>query len=280
MEESSDGKTIGTLIVGEKRISFTAFREPNKIPWKEFGSSTVLESTGVFKDTKGAALHQEAGAAKVLISSPPKGDGIPYVLLGINVDQYKNSNILSNCSCTTYSVAPVMKVILDHFPVIKSSLTTIHAYTSTQQLVDGSDKKDIRRSRAAAVNIIPTSSGAAKAVIEVLPQLKGKFEATAIRVPVPVGSLSDITFLLESQVSTKMINTALVDAANGPFKGIIETTTDPIVSSDIIGNSHSAIVDLSMTQVIDGSLVKVFSWYDNEWSYACRLIELAQVINN
>jgi len=278
VDNKADGKIIGALVVGDRKIPFTTQRDPSQIPWKDFGVQTVLESTGVFRDTEGAGKHIAGGAQKVIISAPGKGD-VPFVMVGINADQHKATQILSNCSCTTYSVAPVMKIILDNFPVLKATLTTIHAYTADQTLVDGSHKEDIRRARAAAVNISPTSSGAAKAVIGVLPQLKGKFEASAIRVPVPVGSISDMTFILESQASVTKVNTALQMAAVGSFKGIVETTNEPIVSTDIIGNSHSAVVDLALTQVIDGNLVKVFSWYDNEWSYACRLVELAQVVN-
>src|SRR3989344_2393352 len=277
VEDKAEGKIIGALVVGDRKIPFTTQRDPAQIPWKDFGVGTVLESTGAFRDAEGAGKHITSGANKVIISAPAKGD-IPFVMVGINAQNHTETKILSNCSCTTYSVAPVMKIILDNFSVLKATLTTIHAYTADQALVDSSHKEDIRRARAAAINISPTSSGAAKAVIGVLPQLKGKFEASAIRVPVPVGSLSDMTFVLESQASVTKINTALQMAAVGAFKGIIETTNEPIVSSDIIGNSHSAVIDLSLTQVIDGNLIKVFSWYDNEWSYACRLIELASYV--
>lgn len=278
LAESTENGTIGTLSTAGKTITFTSFRDPSQIPWSKLGVKTVMESTGVFLKKEDAQKHIDAGAVKVVMSAPAKDD-TPYVLLGINSEMYKNEPIISNCSCTTYSVTPVMKLITEHFSVVKATMTTIHAYTADQVLVDGSHKKDIRRARAAAQNIIPTSSGAAKAVTRVLPQLKDKFEATAIRVPVPAGSLSDMTIIMEQPTSVEEINAMLTEQSAVEFPGIVTVTTDPVVSSDIIGNSHSAIIDLSMTQVLDGTMVKIFSWYDNEWSYACRLVELARAVS-
>jgi len=280
VESSDDPVKIGSLVVGETKIPFTAIKDPALIPWREYGAEIILESTGVFRDSEKAKAHFVGGGTKVLISAPAKGDDIPFVIVGVNAREHKDKPILSNCSCTTYSVVPIAKTMLDHFPILKASLTTIHAYTADQQLVDGSHKKDIRRARAAALNIVPTTSGSAQAVIKVLPELSGKFEAFAIRVPVPVGSLSDLTFFLENETTRDEVNKTLIETGQSSLKGILDTTTYPIVSSDVIGTRASAIVDLTMTQVIGGNLVKVFAWYDNEFSYACRLLELAQTVNS
>lgn len=274
VHKSEQEGEIGSIEVDGKKIPFMAFRNPDEIPWSKYGVETVLESTGVFRKREQAELHMKGGAKCVVISAPAKSDDIKTVMRGLNESDVKGETVVSNSSCTTYSSAPVIKTVLDHFGIEKMSLTTIHAYTSDQRLLDNSHK-DLRRARSAAQNIIPTSSGSAEAVISLMPELKGKFESTAVRVPVMTGSLSDHTFLLQKTVTVEEVNNAFKQESEGQFKGIMTTTTDPVVSTDIIGNDASAIVDLSLTNVIDGNLLKVSSWYDNEWSYALRLVELA-----
>lgn len=270
---------IGKLIIEGKSHPFLAIREPEKIPWANYQTETVCESTGVFRTKELASKHFIGGAKKVIISAPPRSEEVPLYLLGINEKSYRGENLISNSSCTTNCAAPVCKVILEYFGIEKASMTTIHAYTADQQLVDGSHK-DLRRARAAASNIVPTTTGAAKAVISVLPQLKGKFSASAIRVPVLCGSFSDLTFLTQQKVSKEEINKLFEQKAKGEHKGIISVSNESLVSSDIIGNPASAIIDLSLTEVIEGNLVKIFAWYDNEWAYTCRLIELASYISS
>ncbi|MBI4136846.1 aldehyde dehydrogenase [Candidatus Roizmanbacteria bacterium] len=267
-------KEIGSIEVDGKKIPFLAFRNPEEIPWGAFGTETVLESTGVFRTRVEAEKHLKGGAKHVLISAPPKGGDIKMVMKSLNEFEAKGETVVSNCSCTTYSAAPVIKTVLSHFGIEKMSLTTIHAYTSDQRLLDNSHK-DLRRARSAAQNIIPTSSGSAEAIIGIMPELKGKFESSAVRVPVATGSLSDHTFIVSKPVTVEEINNVFIKESEGQFKGVMVVTRDPIVSSDIIGNSASAIVDLSLTSVVDGNLLKVYSWYDNEWAYACRLVEVA-----
>lgn len=269
---------IGKLIIEGKSHPFLAIREPEKIPWANYQTGTVCESTGVFRTKELAGKHFTGGAKRVIISAPPRSEEIPLYLLGVNEKSYQGESLISNGSCTTNCAAPVCKVVLEHFGIEKASMTTVHAYTADQQLVDGSHKKDLRRARAAASNIIPTTTGAAKAVISVLPQLKGKFSASAIRVPVLCGSFCDFTFLTQQKVSKEEINKLFEQKAKGESKGIIKVTNESLVSSDIIGNPASAIIDLSLTEVIGHNLLKVFAWYDNEWAYACRLIELAMYI--
>jgi glyceraldehyde 3-phosphate dehydrogenase len=266
---------IGTLTIDSHEIPFYAERNPEDIPWGTHNADIILESTGVFRTKETAEKHLAGGAKKVIISAPPKDD-TPLCMLRINEENGNGHDVISNCSCTTYSSAPVMQTIVDHFGFVHGSLTTIHAYTSDQRLLDGSHKKDIRRARAAAVNMIPTSSGAGNALAKVIPELKGKFTASAIRVPVTTGSMSDIAVVLPKETTVEAVNEAFKKEAAGRFKGVLEVTEDPVVSSDIVGTNASAIVDLSLTQVIDGTLLKVYAWYDNEWSYACRLVELAQ----
>jgi len=251
-------------------------KEPAHLPWGKLNVAAVIESTGKFTDKEGASLHIKAGAKKVIISAPGKGEGIPTLVLGVNEDNYKGEDIVNNASCTTNCISPVVKVINDKFGVLKAAMTTIHAYTHDQNLQDSSHK-DLRRARAAAVNMVPTSTGAAKATTEAIPALKGLFDGMSIRVPIIVGSISDITFLLKKKVTIEAVNQALEEAAEGKLKGILAVTDEPIVSSDIVGRSESAIVDMGLTQVVDGDLVKVFAWYDNEWGYSNRLVE--QVIN-
>lgn len=272
-EVSADEKNI---VVDGKKYPIFAEKEPDKLPWKDLNVDVVIESTGKFTDKEGATQHLQCGARKVVISAPSKGEGIPTLVLGVNEDSYKGEDIVNNASCTTNCISPVVKVINDKFGVLKAVMTTIHAYTHDQNLQDSSHK-DLRRARAAAVNMVPTSTGAAKATTETIPALKGLFDGMSIRVPVIVGSISDITFLLKRKVTVEEINQALKEAAEGQLKGIMAVTSEPLVSSDIVGRSESAIVDLGLTQVVDGDLVKVFAWYDNEWGYSNRLVE--QVIN-
>lgn len=268
-EVSADEKNI---IVDGKKYPVLGEKEPTKLPWKDLNVDVVIESTGKFTDKEGATQHLQCGARKVVISAPSKGGGIPTLVIGVNDKDYKGEDIVNNASCTTNCISPVVEVINNKFGVLKAAMTTIHAYTHDQNLQDSSHK-DLRRARAAAVNMVPTSTGAAKATTETIPALKGLFDGMSIRVPVIVGSISDITFLLKRKVTVEEINQALKEEAEGALKGIMAVTDEPIVSSDIIGRSESSIVDLGLTQVIDGDLVKVFAWYDNEWGYSNRLVE-------
>ena len=260
------------LVVNGKKILATAESDPSQLPWSANGVDIVLESTGRFVNEEGAGKHLQAGAKKVVISAPAKGD-IPTVVLGVNDDTLTgNETIISNASCTTNCLAPVAKVLHDNFGVEKGYITTIHAYTADQRIQDA-PHKDLRRARAAALNIVPTSTGAAKAVGLVLPDLKGKLDGNAVRVPTPTGSLTDLTCILSKEATVEEINAAMKAAAEGPMKGILKYTEDPIVSSDIIGDPHSSIFDSKITSV-NGTLVKVVSWYDNEAGYAHRVTDL------
>lgn len=264
----------GKLIVDNREIRVYAEREPNKLPWKELGVEIVIESTGVFTKAEQMKLHLEAGAKKVILSAPAKGDGVATYVLPISDIETGQNALLSNASCTTNSISAPVQIIHDHFTVLKALLTTIHAYTADQNLVDG-PHKDFRRGRSAAMNITPTSTGAAIATTEVIPELKNKFDGIALRVPVPVGSLSDITMLVSKKTTVEEINSVLTQASeSSKYKGILAVTDEPIVSTDVIGTSYSALIDLPLTKVIDGDLVKIFSWYDNEWGYTSRLIDL------
>lgn len=240
------------------------------------GVDVVIESTGRFVDPSAAQAHIQAGAKKVVISAPAKGDGADTFVLGVNDDDLSNaSEVVSNASCTTNCITPPASIMVREFGVEKAMMTTIHSYTADQNLLDG-PHKDLRRARNAATNIVPTTTGAAKAASLALPELKGVFDGMAIRVPTPVGSLSDFTFLLKKEVTVDEVNEAFRKAAEEPqFKGILAVTDDPIVSSDVVGDSHSSIVDLSLTQVVGGNMVKIVAWYDNEWGYSNRLVELA-----
>lgn len=267
----NEGEEIGVLTVNNQRIPFLAQRDPSKIPWRKYDAGVVVESTGIFCDRKSASVHLEAGAKKVVISAPAKETKT--FVIGVNDDDYRGDLVVNNASCTTNCVAPLTKVIMENFGIQKALMTTIHAYTADQELVDGSHK-DLRRARAAAVNIVPTTTGAAIATTEVLPSLKGLFDGLAYRVPIICGSVADFSFVTTKRTTTEEVNKAFIEASQGKYKGIIESSDKPLVSTDIIGNSASAVIDLGLTQVIDGDLVKVVAWYDNEWGYACRLIEL------
>jgi len=254
------------------KIPILAQRVPEKIPWGKYKVDVVIESTGRFVTEADAKRHAEAGAKRVIISAPSKGGNVGTYVLGVN--EYKGTaQVLSNASCTTNCTAPVAAVMHAVFGVKKAAMTTIHGYTNEQRLQDNSHK-DLRRGRAAAINIIPTTTGAATATTETIPELEGLFDGRALRVPVATGSITDFVFVLNKKVTVEEVNNAFKEAAENPlYKGILAVTTEPLVSSDIIYRSESAIVDLPLTQVIDGDLVKVYAWYDNEWGYANRLVE-------
>lgn len=269
-EVSVEGES---LIVNGKKIAALAERDPEKLPWGDMGVDIVLESTGIFRDEAGAGKHLTAGAKRVIISAPAKG-GIKTVVLGVNDETLTgDEKILSNASCTTNCLAPVAKVLHDSFGGIqKGFITTIHAYTADQRLQDA-PHSDLRRARAAAVNIVPTTTGAAKAVGLVLPELKGRLDGNAVRVPTITGSMTDLTCILGQEVTAEEVNKAMKVAADGPMQGVLEYTEDPIVSSDVIGNPHSSIFDALSTNV-NGNMVKVLSWYDNEAGYSARSADL------
>jgi len=271
VEATKDG-----IIVNGKEIRITAEREPKNLPWGELGVDVVLESTGRFVDEQGASGHLTAGARKVVISAPAKGN-IPTVVLGVNQNILTgDETLVSNASCTTNCLAPMAKVLDDAFGIEKGYITTVHAYTADQNLQDG-PHKDLRRARAAANSIVPTSTGAAKAVGLVLPHLKGKLDGVAMRVPIPDGSLTDFTCILKRAVTKEEINAAMKEAAEGELKGILEYTEDPIVSIDIVGNPHSCVFDAEMTSANE-TLVKVVGWYDNEIGYSNRAADLIALI--
>lgn len=265
------------LIVDGKKVKATAIKNPAELPWAELGVDIVIESTGLFTDREKAKAHLEAGAKKVIISAPAKNPDWN-VVIGVNENDYDSSthHIISNASCTTNSLAPVMKVLDQVFGVEKALMTTVHSYTNDQRILD-LPHKDLRRARAAAVNIIPTSTGAAKATGEVLPKLKGKFDGSSLRVPTPTGSISDITAVLGRDVSAAEINQSLKEAAGSSLKGILRYTEEEIVQRDIVGDPHSGIVDGLLTKSL-GNLVKIFVWYDNEWGYSNRVADLVQIV--
>tara|TARA_Y100000310_G_scaffold282789_2_gene304298 strand:- start:11245 stop:12225 length:981 start_codon:yes stop_codon:yes gene_type:complete len=262
------------LKIGNKKIKIIAEPNPEKLPWKRLGVDVVIESTGLFKDRKEASKHLKAGAKKVIISATSKNPDLS-IVLGVNDDKLsKGQKIISMCSCTTNCLAPLAKILDDNFGLKKGFMTTVHGYTSSQGLVDGPNKK-VRRGRTAGLNIVPTTSGATTATIRVIPKLKGKLDGLAFRVPVAIGSIVDFTAELNKKVNVQQINSVLRKAAAGKLKGILQYTEDEIVSSDIIGNPNSSIIDGMSTQVI-GNLVKVLSWYDNEYGYSSRLVDLVK----
>jgi len=264
---------LGSLIVDRREIPVFSQKDPTQLPWKDLNVDVVIESTGHFRKKEELEKHITAGAKAVVLSAPEKGGEVGTYVISINDSEYKGENIISNASCTTNCITPVAKIMNDYFGIDKAMMTTIHGYTSDQKLHDGGHK-DYRRARNAAQNIIPTSTGATTAAAKALPALKDVFAGLSLRVPVPVGSLADFTFLLKKQATVDEVNEAFKqEAGNEAYKGILEVTTDPIVSSDIIGNPHSSIVDLSLTQVVGGNMVKVIAWYDNEYGYANRLVE-------
>lgn len=267
------------IIVGEYKIKVLAERDPAALGWGDLGVDIVIESTGRFTDAKDAVKHIEAGAKKVLISAPASGEDATFVI-GVNEHLYDpaNHHIISNASCTTNCLAPLAKVFNDEFGIENGLMTTIHAYTADQNLQDG-PHADLRRARAAAINIVPSSTGAAKAIGLVLPELKGKLDGYALRVPVPTGSITDLTILSKKKVTIEEIKAAYKKAADGPLKGILKYTEDEIVSSDIVTDPHSSIFDAGLVKVIDQT-VKISSWYDNEWGYSNRLVDLTVLVAN
>jgi glyceraldehyde 3-phosphate dehydrogenase len=271
----------GDIVVDGDRIKVLAERDPAKLPWGDLGVEIVVESTGVFRDGKKAAAHIEAGAKKVIISAPAKpSDSVDLtIVLGVNEDQYdaKKHNVVSMASCTTNCLAPVAKVLLDNFGIVRGLMTTIHSYTNDQRILDLAHS-DLRRARAAALNIIPTTTGAAKAVALVIPELKGKFDGFALRVPTPTVSIVDLVVEVEKSTSREDVNAALKKASQGALEGILGFCEEPLVSMDFKGDARSSIVDSDYTMVFGGTMVKVLAWYDNEWAYSVRITDLAKVM--
>ncbi len=266
-----------SIIVNGKTIKVLAERDPANLPWKQLGVDIVIESTGIFTDAEKAKKHIEAGAKKVIISAPATNEDATFVI-GVNEHLYDSAkhHIISNASCTTNCLAPLAKVFNDKFGIVNGLMTTVHAYTADQNLQDG-PHKDLRRARAAALNIVPSTTGAAKAIGLVLPELKGKLDGFALRVPVPTGSITDLTLVSQKKVTVEEIKAAYEEAAAGPMKGILLYTEDEIVSSDIVTDAHSSIFDAGLVRVIDNT-VKLSSWYDNEWGYSNRLVELTSLV--
>ena len=278
-EVSAEENAIDITMNGkERRIRVVAERDPAKIPWGDMGVEIVIESTGIFTDAEKARAHLTAGAKRVIISAPAKGEDVT-IVLGVNEEKFDPSKdrIISNASCTTNCLAPVAKVLNDSFGIVKGLMTTVHSYTNDQRILD-QQHKDLRRARAAAVNMIPTSTGAAKAAALVIPDLKGKFHGISLRVPTPTVSIIDLTCDLSRDTTVEEVNEAFKAAAKGRMKGILEVTEEPLVSSDFRGNPASSIVDALSTMVMGGNMVKVLSWYDNEWGYSCRVADLAAYI--
>ena len=270
------------IIIEGKSYPIYAEKDPTKLPWKDLKVDVVIESTGRFTDQEGMSQHLTAGAKKVVLSAPAKGGNVGTFLIGVNHQHYQGENLINNASCTTNCIAPVAAIILEKFGIQKALMTTVHSVTAEQNLVDGpppgGKSNDLRRARAAYANMIPTTTGAAIAAVEAIPELKGLFDGMAIRVPTIVGSISDFTFLLKRKTTVAEVNQAVKDACEDPrWKGVVAWTEEPLVSSDIVGRSESSIIDLGLTQIVDGDLLKVFAWYDNEWGYSNRLIEM--VIN-
>ena len=270
----------GDLVIGDHHIKVLAERDPAKLPWKQLGVEIVIESTGRFTEAEKAAAHLDAGAKKVIISAPAKGEDLT-IVLGVNQDMYNpaKDRIVSNASCTTNCLAPVAKVLEDTFGIEKALMTTVHSYTNDQNILD-LVHKDLRRARAAALNIIPTSTGAAKATALVIPPLKGKFHGLSLRVPTPTVSLVDLVGVLKKDATAEDINNTFKKYSEGPMKGILGYTEEELVSMDFKGDPRSSIVDGKLTMVIGGNLFKVMSWYDNEWGYSCRVADLAQFMAN
>lgn len=267
------------LIVNGKTLKVLSAKSPAEIPWKDYGVDMVIESTGVFTEREKCIGHIQNGKAKkIIISAPAKGQDIT-VVMGVNEESYdpKKHSIISNASCTTNCLAPMAKVLLDNFGIKSGIMTTIHSYTNDQRILD-LPHKDLRRARAAAVSMIPTSTGAAKAIGEVLPELKGKMDGLAIRVPTPDVSLTDLTCIVEKDASVESVNEAFKKASQGYLNGILQYLTVPLVSKDFYGSDYSCILDAELTKVIDGKLVKILGWYDNEWAYSCRVVDLAEYI--
>jgi glyceraldehyde 3-phosphate dehydrogenase len=263
------------IIVDGQHVKVTAEKDPALLPWKDLGVDVVIESTGRFTKAEDAAKHLQAGAKRVVISAPAKGEGVGTFVIGVNADKLGSDNqIISNASCTTNCITPVAAVVSAHFGIDKAMMTTVHSYTASQALQDA-PAKDLREGRNAAENIVPTTTGATIAAAQALPELQGVFQGLSIRVPTPVVSLSDFTFVTKKDTTIEEVNRVLTEAAGNPlYKGILAVTSEELVSSDLIGDSHSAIVDLNLTNVVGGNMVKVVAWYDNEWGYSNRLVEM------
>ena len=273
------GYDTNSLIVNGKTIKCVSDRNPLNLPWKEWDIDIVIESTGVFRDAAGAGKHLQAGAKKVVITAPGKGSDIGTYVMGVNDDKYKHGefDILSNASCTTNCLAPIVKVINENFGIIKGTMTTTHSYTGDQRILDASHR-DLRRARAAAANIVPTSTGAAVAVALVYPEVKGKLDGIAMRVPTPNVSVVDLVAQVEKKTIAEEVNEVLKKASEGQMKGILGYTDEPLVSSDFKGTDVSSTIDGQITLVLDGDMVKVVAWYDNEWGYSQRVVDLAQLV--
>jgi len=263
-----------TILVDGRKVKVLSSKDPAALPWKDLGVEYAIESTGLFTDAEKAKVHLASGAKKVIISSPAKGEDLT-IVMGVNHDKYDSSrhHIVSNASCTTNCLAPVAKVLHDSFGIVRGQMTTIHSYTNDQKILD-LPHKDLRRARAAALSMIPTSTGAAKAIYLVIPELKGRLDGVAMRVPTPNVSVVDLTVELKGETTAEAINAAMTKAATGPLKGILEVSTEELVSIDFRGNPASSIVDAPLTRVLQGNLAKVFAWYDNEWGFSCRMIDL------
>lgn len=268
-----------SLTLNGKTIKCVSDRNPLNLPWADWGVDLIIEATGVFISEEGASLHLQAGAKKVLITAPGKGGNIGTFVMGVNDSTYKHEdyNILSNASCTTNCLAPFAKVLHEHFGIVKGTMTTTHSYTGDQRILDASHR-DLRRARAAAINIVPTSTGAAKAVALVIPELKGKLNGIAMRVPTPNVSIVDLVVQVEKKTFAEEVNRVLQEAAEGSLNGILEYSDLPLVSSDYRGRDASSIIDASLTMVMDGDMVKVIAWYDNEWGYSQRVVDLAELV--
>ncbi len=279
--DSTHGRFPGTvkvegssLVVDGREIQVLSEKDPAKLPWGDMGVQVAVESTGVFRHREKVALHLEAGAKKAVLTVPAKDEIDATIVLGVNDGDLKDEHlIVSNASCTTNCLAPVAKVLHDSFGIVRGLMTTIHAYTNDQRILD-LPHKDLRRARSAAINLIPTTTGAARAVGKVIPELNGKLDGMAVRAPVNDGSLVDLTAQLEKDVTAEEVNAAMKAAAEGPMKGILQYSEDPLVSTDIVGNPYSSIFDAPLTSVMDGNMVKVLSWYDNEWGYSNRVVDL------
>jgi len=266
------------LVAGDRKVKVIAEKDPAKLPWKDIGVDIVVEATGVFRKREQLENHLNQGANKVVLTVPAKDEIDNTIVLGVNNAELKATDkIVSNASCTTNCLAPVVKVLHDNFGLVRGFMTTIHGYTNDQRLLD-LPHSDLRRARAAAISMIPTTTGAARAVGKVIPELNGKLDGVAIRVPVSDGSIIDLVAELGKDVSTDDINAAMKNAADGEMKGVLEYCEDPIVSIDVVGNPHSSVFDSLSTGVMDGNFVKVFSWYDNEWGYSCRTLDLAKLM--
>ncbi len=276
VKEETDG-----ISVDGKKITTTQFPDPATIPWEKFGVDVVVDATGAFETSEELKKHLRGSVKKVVLTSPSKDDETPHVVLGVNDREFdfKSCNIVSNCSCTTNNVSPLFKILDDNFKIVSGFLTTTHAYTSTQELLDD-PAKSAERSRAAALNLVPSTTGASKAVVKTLPQLKGKIDGMAIRVPIPVVSFSDISATVEKSTTVDEVNQKFKEAAEKNMKGILAYETEVLVSSDYIGSTYSATFDANYTKVIGGNFIKVFGWYDNEWGYSTRLVDLVEKLTN